>query len=112
MVPDTAAEMIIAKPAISCSITPCKMHECFCCNGDVTIGQMRLAQAGKSMAILPTDAWNPKCVQTSKHQHWWWISVGKECLPFVALLFLLAFGLSAPAAALASGLSRSSSPCR
>jgi hypothetical protein len=36
---------------------------------DVPIGFTLLALAGKSMAILPIDAWNPKCIQTSKY-HW------------------------------------------
>jgi hypothetical protein len=66
MVHDTATAINIAKPALPSHPANCMMVSTVM---DVTIGFTLLALAGKSMAILPIDTWNPKCIQTSKY-HW------------------------------------------
>jgi hypothetical protein len=65
MAHDTATAMSIAKPA-----PPTHPANCMADSSavEVTIDFTLLALAGKSMAILPTNSWNLKCIQTSKYR--------------------------------------------
>ena len=74
MINDAAVVMSIAKPALPLRIN-LQVAQVVCSAVDVQIGFALLALAGKSMAILPTDAWNPKCIRTSKRH---WIHCGKN----------------------------------
>jgi hypothetical protein len=65
MVHDTATAICIAKP-VPPTHPANRMTDSSAV--DVTIGFTLLALAGKSMAILPTDSWNQKCIQTSKYR--------------------------------------------
>ena len=63
MVPDTATATNIAKPALlpqpaNYMTVPSALF--------ATIGFMLIALAGKFMAMLPINTWNPKCIQSSK----------------------------------------------
>jgi hypothetical protein len=63
MVHDTATATNIAKPARP----PHRANYMMVASAlDATIGFTLLALAGKSMANLRIDTWNPKCIQTSK----------------------------------------------
>jgi uncharacterized membrane protein YbhN (UPF0104 family) len=57
MVQDAVTALNIVKPALPGHLANCVMVSSAI---NVTIGFMLLALAGKSLAILPIDKWNPK----------------------------------------------------
>jgi hypothetical protein len=63
MVPDTATATNIAKPAL---LPQPANYMRVSTALFATIGFPLLALAGKVMAMLPIDTWNPKCIQTLK----------------------------------------------